>query len=965
MGLVWLKSKLLILTTGLFLTIVIAGLFFLRPSFLHIVDLKILDLISSSASSTQRNSSIVIVDIDEKSLQTFGQWPWPRYQIANLLETIKKSGAGTVVVDILFSEPDRTSPAAIKASAKRDLNLDIEVTGIPRLLEDHDMLLAQTIAEGPFILANKFIFEENRSVNRDCRLHPIEVARLNDASSKHPTNPFFRALDVVCNVHPISSSVSHSGFINAVPDNDGILRRIPLILEYNGKYFPSLALAGLMHRVDEQQAIINFNMGGLESVRLDQKKIPVDAKGSMRIKYGGQARSFDYVSAYDILNNNAQMEQFNDKLVFVGTSAAGLEDYYQTPGGRLVPGIEIHATIAANIIDDEYHYKPAVSKIWEFGSILIAGIVSSLIAARFGAVICGIFTAVTLSGFWYGAVAIIQSKGILFSPLFASLVVLANFSLLLPLRYWFKERKAVAKTQLTLIRLKESEGRLNSILTTIPDVVYRTDRSGRIVFVNNAVMRYGYRPENLLGVKVIDLVAPGDRKMIESRLIEDPTEAGAAINGLELRMLVKDNTKNSSEEEWRYFVVTAEGLFDPDRPESERFIGTQGIARDISNSKQLQRQLLQSRKMEAIGTLAGGIAHDFNNLLMGIEGTTSLLLSDIGSDHPHFQRIKNIEKYVHGATNLTDQLLGFARGGQADSTPTNLNDIVKQSADLFGRTKKEIRIHTTFADSTWSVEVDQGQIEQVLLNLFINAWQAMPDGGDLFLETSNVVIDERFLKQYDIAPGNYVKISVADTGLGMDDRTIQRLFEPFFTTKERGRGTGLGLASAYGIIRNHKGIIDVISQKDRGSKFDIYLPATDKALRPERQRNEQVFSGSETILLVDDERMILDLGKSLLEKLGYQVEVADSGENAVVLFSKNQGRIDLVMLDMIMPGLGGQKTYEKLKTLDPDIPVLLVSGYNQDAAVKSLMVDGRNGFIQKPFGINTLSQKLREVLDGE
>ena len=368
--------------------------------------------------------------------------------------------------------------------------------------------------------------------------------------------------------------------------------------------------------------------------------------------------------------------------------------------------------------------------------------------------------------------------------------------------------------------------------------------------------------------------------------------------------------------------------------------------------------------MEAIGTLAGGIAHDFNNLLMGFQGNLSLMLMEMSPDNPYYDYLTNMEDYVKRGSDLTRQILGFARGGKYEVRPTNINDLLEQSSQMFGRTKKEITIHKKFQATPWSVEVDRGQIEQVLLNLFVNSWQAMPAGGAIFLETENVTLkEEDWDKPYALEQGEYVKISVTDTGLGMDKDTLERIFEPFFTTKEFSRGTGLGLASTYGIIKNHNGMIDVTSEKGHGTTFTIYLPKSDKDFLEERPALEKTIKGSETILLVDDEELVADIGERMLKKLGYRVLLADSGRKAIQIFEKAHHRINLVILDMIMPEMGGSETFDGLKAITPDIKVLLSSGYSIDGQASQIMKRGCNGFIQKPFNLKHFSQKIREILD--
>jgi two-component system cell cycle sensor histidine kinase/response regulator CckA len=384
--------------------------------------------------------------------------------------------------------------------------------------------------------------------------------------------------------------------------------------------------------------------------------------------------------------------------------------------------------------------------------------------------------------------------------------------------------------------------------------------------------------------------------------------------------------------------------------------------RDIREQKKLETQIHQAQKMEAIGTLAGGIAHDYNNLLMGILGNTSLMAFDLRSDHPHYERLKNIEKYVQSGADLTKQLLGLAKGGKYEVKPIDINDVMEKSSEMFNRTRKEIRIHSNYQKDLWRVEADTSQIEQVLLNLYVNASQAMPGGGELYLKTKNVVLDDSYTQHFYLKGGNYVKISVRDTGTGMDDNIKKRIFDPFFTTKDIGRGTGLGLASAYGIVKNHGGMITVYSMIDKGSTFNIFLPASTKEVKQDMMINQKTLKGTGTILLVDDEDMIIDVGSHILSSLGYTPLLARSGKEAIDVYQKNRDRIAMVILDMIMPGMGGGETYDRLKKIDPEIRVLLSSGYSIDGQASEIIDRGCNGFIQKPFNVIQLSRKIKEVL---
>jgi PAS domain S-box-containing protein len=509
--------------------------------------------------------------------------------------------------------------------------------------------------------------------------------------------------------------------------------------------------------------------------------------------------------------------------------------------------------------------------------------------------------------------------------------------------------------------LLESEAKYRSIVENLEEGYFEIDLAGNMTFFNDPLCKIlGYARNELTGKNINTFTtAAMIRKMDE--IYGHVKKTGGSMRVTDYDALGKDGQHIALE-------LTASLL----RDTNSTPIGFRGFIRDVSERKEeeaekkrLEIQVQQAQKMESIGTLAGGIAHDFNNILMGIQGNASLMAIKTDPNHPSFEKIKNIETYVENGTELTQQLLGFARRGKYHATTTDINDVIEKSTNMFGRTKKEIRIQMDLVPEIWTVEVDRGQIEQALLNLYVNAWQAMPEGGSLKLKTENVVLGADFINSqpYQVEAGDYIKITVTDTGIGIDKDTQVRIFEPFFTTKEMGRGTGLGLASVYGIIKNHGGYINVYSEVGQGTTFTIYLPASVKSIQPEAKTvAPTVVTGNGTILFVDDEKMIIDVGQELLQELGYDVLTASNGQDAIEIYRQKSAQIDLVIMDLIMPGLSGGETFDRLKKINSQVKVLLSSGYSINGQAAKILERGCDGFIQKPFNLNQLSEKIQGII---
>ncbi len=506
--------------------------------------------------------------------------------------------------------------------------------------------------------------------------------------------------------------------------------------------------------------------------------------------------------------------------------------------------------------------------------------------------------------------------------------------------------------------LTESREKYRQLTEEINDVIFELDSTGRVTYISPVIVSIlGYRPEDLDGILFSELVYPEDRPKVQALfpeiIKEDPLPA-------DCRMVDRSGSPHWVRISIRPFV------------RGNQTVGVRGVLADVESEVRakaekeiLLQRFYENQKFEAIGTLAAGIAHDFNNLLMGIQGRASLIAMHLESSDPSLEHAKAIEEHVRSATNLTGQLLGIAHGGKYDPKPTDLNALVVRTSTMFNRTRKGIQLHTNMSPAPVVAEVDRQQIEQVLLNIYVNSWQAMPEGGEMHLESSIVNLDDSESGLYGVAPGGYAKISIIDSGIGMDESIRLRVFDPFFTTKDKGRGTGLGLASAYGIVNNHGGFITVESELGKGTDVSIYLPVTDKAPSDVPLKEPETLRGCETILLVDDEELVLDVGKALLKALGYKAIAAQSGEEAVEYMKEKGNEIDLVILDMVMPKMDGGVTFDKIRELQPVVPVILASGYSLNGQAMQIIQKGCQGFLQKPFGLSELSQKIRNTLDGK
>ena len=519
--------------------------------------------------------------------------------------------------------------------------------------------------------------------------------------------------------------------------------------------------------------------------------------------------------------------------------------------------------------------------------------------------------------------------------------------------YWFlgrMNRIAKAETEMRLAAIKESETRFQAIIENAADVVSIVGFDGVLRYVSTAVTRVlGFEPQALQGTSIFELMDPDDAD-VASVLFKELAEQAGNVRSGEIRFRHKDSS-------WRTLHLTAKNL--------EDVRGIEAIvvsSRDITHQKTLETELRQAQRMETVGQLAGGIAHDFNNLLTAIIGRTEFLAHGENLDTTQREDVEEIRLAGTRAASLTRQLLAFSRKQVLTPRVVDLNVVIRGMEPMLRRLiGEDIVVQIVLEEELGRITADRGQLEQVLLNLCVNARDAMPDGGALSIKTANVTSLDLGITT--TAPStDLVMLFVSDTGHGMDEETRTHIFEPFFTTKPEGKGTGLGLSTVYGIVKQSGAAITVDSGVGRGTSFRILFPRTDAELSAP-QLFPRSREGTETLLLVEDDRSVRELADRILSDRGYRVTPCSDGKEALRAFSSEPELIDIVVTDLIMPGMSGRELVQALRQIRPGVAALYVSGYTQDEIIRRGLHDPSVTFLQKPFTADELTNKVRAVLD--
>lgn len=529
-----------------------------------------------------------------------------------------------------------------------------------------------------------------------------------------------------------------------------------------------------------------------------------------------------------------------------------------------------------------------------------------------------------------------------------------------------KELEIEIKEQRLAAKFDREDKKLCTFLVdNIPDIIFRLNAYGKIVFVNNAVRAYGHEPETLLGKNILDFVHPDDVDRVKHRVKERRT-GDRRIKNLEVRLFTSEKSDSD-----RIFSVASKGVYSTEKPHKETFLGTLGIARDITQQRKLEIQARQNLKMEALGTLARGIAHDFNNILNLIIGYTSISLADANekNEKSNISRwLGNALQACERAKELVNQILTFSRQKEQELKPVEVNLIVKEVLKLVQPfINSGIEFRQNIQKGPAVVKCDPCQFHEVVMNLCTNAVQAMEEtGGQLEISLANIDVDEDSANRcLDLKPGPYVRLVISDTGKGMDEKTMERIFEPYFTTRPAGKGTGLGLFVVHGIVKSLEGAIKVYSEPGKGTTFQVYFPRVEIETRQDLKTRKGFPRGTEHILLVDDENVVLELTEEILEGLGYTVTTRISGTEALKSFQENPDAFDLLITDLTMPGMNGKKLAAQVSEIRPGFPVILCTGFSTEMTKEEASPKVIQAYINKPIIIQEIAETLRQVLDSE
>jgi CHASE2 domain-containing sensor protein/nitrogen-specific signal transduction histidine kinase len=790
---------------GLIASLLLAGIYLYPPFLLDDLNRRAYDVLLGSAHRLQTSGRVVIVDIDERSLARFGRWPWPRSRLAQLVEKIGALGAASVGIDMIFAEPDETPQSPTERSSAALAN---EPRAGPGALTPNDAALAAVLGRGAFILGYHLRFGKERK-GQGCVLHAIPAV-FQQGPGDRARPALFQASGVLCSLPGLAQAATGSGFLNATVDADGILRRMPLIIAYNGLIYPSLGLATLVPALGIRHFVLRTNHVGTESLALDDVIVPLDSMGGLLLHFRGEKQSFPYISAADVLEDRVAEGMIRDRIVFLGTSAPGLGDSVATPFDTRFPGVEVHAIVADTILRRDFIRRSPSAPAVELTLVVVAGPVAALIAAVAGVVWGGVMLVAAASGLWIATGCLMGSKGIFISPVFPGLALVLSF-IAITLASFFLERGRAARTtrhlrqtrETMLQELRKSKAELQAAQQRAKLGSWELDLTTQAASWSEEMFRlFDCDPARGTPTRAqfLEMVHPDDRHFIEEGLTRS-VQTGDPFT----REFRSDPMRGPL----RHFNAVVHAT----KNDEGRVVHLGGTIQDVTALIEAKRALGIYEREATLGRVAASVAHEINNPLMAIKTRLHTLKKTI-ADRPEIsEKLDLVMGQVDRIGRATRSLLGFFKQRTAYSKLVSDAAVIRAVIDLFEPSfeAKGVRVVTNVEPALPGISISVDELQEVLINLLENERDALRRDHDLYVSAQ--------------ARDRQIVIRIEDNGpgLGLDP---ERLFEAFYTTKPT--GTGLGLTIARRICEGYGGTLTAENRKEGGACFEIILPLAAK-----------------------------------------------------------------------------------------------------------------------------------------
>ena len=788
---------------GLIASLLVAGLYLYPPFLLAHLDQRVYDVLFRSAQRSQTSGQVVIVDLDERSLARFGRWPWPRGQLARLLEKIEALGAASVGIDMIFAEPDETPPSPAQQAST---TLGSEAKAGPSALTPNDAALAAVLSRGSFVLGYNLRFAAEREDGSGCVLHPIPVVTLQKPGGRAEVAALFQASAVLCSLPALAAAVAGSGFLNAAPDADGILRRMPLMIAHNGLVYPSLGLATLLPVLGIRQFVLRTTGDRIESLALEDIVVPLDPRGGLLLHFRGGSQTFPYISAADVLGDQLPEGSLRDRIVFLGTSAPGLGESVATPLDTTFPGVEVHATVADSILRRDFIRRSPAAPAIELALIVAAGPVAALMVALAGVVWGGAMLVAMAGGLWIATGWLMGSTGLFISPVFPvvalafgfTAVTLASFSLERGRADWTTQRFRRTR-QIMLKKLRKRETDLRAAQERAKLGSWELDLATQTGSWSAEMFRL-FNCDPARGVptlaEFLEMVHPDDRHLIEEGLTR-AVQTGEPVT--------QEFRSHPSRGPLRHFNA----IVHPIKNAEGRVVHLGGTIQDITALIEAKRALDTAERQAILGRVAASVAHEINNPLLAIKTRLHTLKKTMVDRPETTEKLDLVMGQLDRIDRATRSMLGFFKQRAAHSKLLSYTEVIRAATDLFDPSfaAKGVRVIVNLPHSLPGVSVGVDELQEVLINLLENERDAL--GRDNELHVSAQTQDHQIV----------IRIEDNGPGLGLDP---ELLFKAFYTTKST--GTGLGLTIARRICESYGGKLTAENRKEGGARFEIILP---------------------------------------------------------------------------------------------------------------------------------------------